>query len=190
MRRLDHFGLLAPFYERAIPLRDAEQFVKRVGLPVDGALLDAGGGTGRVAQAFQGLATRVVVADLSSRMLHQANQKEGLQVVCSHTEKLPFPEEYFERVVMVDALHHVCDQVETASELWRVIKPGGRIVIEEPDYRTLIVKFVAIAEKLLLMRSHFLAPGRIKALFAFPGAQSWIEKDGFNAWITIEKIPN
>jgi len=44
----------------------------------------------------------------------------------------------FDRVLMVDALHHVVNQAETICELYRVLKPGGRLVIEEPDLRNLL----------------------------------------------------
>ena len=41
--------------------------------------------------------------------------------------------ESFERVIMVDALHHVYNHARAAAELWRFVKPGGRIVIEEEN---------------------------------------------------------
>jgi len=184
---IDHFGILAPFYERAIPLTRVERINELVDLPEGGSLLDAGGGTGRVAQVFQGRAGRVVVADLSLGMLQEARAKNGLAPVNSHTEKLPFPEATFDRVLMVDALHHVCNQQETAAEMWRVLEPGGRIVIEEPDVRTWVVKLIALFEKLALMRSHFLAPPQIAAMFTQDGAQVRVEREGFNAWILVEK---
>ena len=140
MPLLDHFGILAPFYDRAIRLREPERFIKLANLPVDGALLDVGGGTGRVSHALRGMAHLLVVADVSFGMLRQAKEKDGLETVCSHSEGLPFADGAFSRVIMVDALHHVCDHQETAQELWRVVKPGGRIVIEEPDIDTAIVK--------------------------------------------------
>ena len=88
---------------------------------------------------------------------------------------------------MVDALHHVCDQRATADELWRTLQPGGRIVIEEPDLRTVVVKLLALAEKMALMRSHFLSPARIAALFDHPNARVHIEAGTFNAWVIVEK---
>ena len=59
-------------------------------LPAKGALLDVGGGTGRMAAALADLASMVIVADLSIDMLEQARNKGVLQTVCSHSEKLPF----------------------------------------------------------------------------------------------------
>ena len=187
MPLLDHFSLLAPFYERVIPLQNVDQIIRLAGLPVKGALLDAGGGTGRVAKAVRNLAGEVVVADLSMGMLRQIDAQHNLSPINSHTERLPFANETFEAVIMVDALHHVVDHGETANELYRVLRTGGRIVIQEPDIRTIGVKFVALAEKIALMRSHFISPPKIASLFNFPGTTSLIERDQFNAWIIIEK---
>ena len=187
MPLFDHFGFIAPFYERAIPLRDVEKIIRIFGLPVKGALLDAGGGTGRVSKAINGHAGSVFVSDLSLGMLRQASGNDDLHLTCAHTEYLPYPDETFERVIMIDALHHVCDHQETAGELWRVLKKGGRIIIEEPDVRQFSVKLIAIAEKIALMRSHFIPPEQICGLFDYPNASRKIDQDGFNAWITIEK---
>jgi demethylmenaquinone methyltransferase/2-methoxy-6-polyprenyl-1,4-benzoquinol methylase len=187
MKVFDHFGILAPIYDRVIKLPNPERLTRLLDLPVLGALLDAGGGTGRVAQALFGLAEPLVIVDLSLEMLQQAQAKNGFRITCSHTERLPFPDASFERIVMVDALHHVCDHAETASELWRVLKPGGRLVIEEPDIRNFSIKLVAVAEKLALMRSHFISPLRIKALFNYAEAQVDIELEGHNAWVIVRK---
>ena len=188
MPLFDHFSLLAPYYEHFIKLRDPHKLIRIAKLPIDGALLDAGGGTGRVTQSFKGLASSLVVVDLSSKMLVHASEKGGLDPVCSYTERLPFPNQYFERVVMVDALHHVCNQRKTIKEMWRVLKPGGRLVIEEPDIQHFSVKLVALAEKLALMRSLFLAPKEIEAHFVYPDANLRVEREGYNAWIIVDKL--
>lgn len=184
---LDHFGILAPIYDRAIPLREAEKFIEKIGLPVNGTILDAGGGTGRVAAALREKAGNTIVADLSFKMLTEAAAKGGLQLACSHSEYLPFPANSFDRVIMVDAMHHVCNHAETAAELWRVLAPGGRIVILEPDIRKISVKLVALAEKLVFMRSHFISPTAINDLFLDQSKKARIELDGWNAWVLIDK---
>ena len=118
-------------------------------------------------------------------LLAQARQK-GLTAASVESERLPFADGTFDRVLMVDALHHVVHQGETVRELFRVLKPGGRLVIEEPDSRTFAVKLIAIAEKIALMRSHFLSPPQIASLLP-PAAKVRVEAEEHTAWVIAEK---
>jgi len=185
--RFDHFGMLAPFYERFIPPKVSDELTALVDVLVDGVVLDACGGTGRVAKFLRDKAAQVLVADESFEMLKEVRKKVGIHPVCSRAESTPFRTNCFDLIIMVDALHHVTDQVKTAEELWRILKPGGRIVIEEPDVRAFGVKLVAIAEKLAFMRTHFLAPARIADLFCSHNAHVRIETSSSTAWIVVDK---
>ena len=187
MPRFDHFDLLAPLYEAVIKPKQPEELWRYLDLPVAGTLLDAGGGTGRVAQHMTGKAGRVVIADLSCKMLAESRAKPSVFPVCTPSEQMPFPDRYFERIIMVDALHHVIDQQNTVNELWRVLAPGGVLVIEEPDVRSFGVKLIRLGEKLLLMRSHFLSPPKIVALFHFPDASVKVERVGPIAYIIAKR---
>ncbi len=55
--------------------------------------------------------------DESMRMLKEAHKKAGVDPVCSHAESTPFQDGCFDRIIVVDALHHVADQVATTEEL-------------------------------------------------------------------------
>jgi demethylmenaquinone methyltransferase/2-methoxy-6-polyprenyl-1,4-benzoquinol methylase len=182
----DHFGFLAPFYDRLFAYSPSPLWERLAALPARGGLLDLGGGTGRVSQALRGRVDRILVADLSPGMLRRAAAK-GLETVCVRGERLPFPARTFSRALMVDAFHHVSDQVQTARELWRVLAPGGRIVILEPDIRHAAVKLIALFEKAMLMRSHFLPGAAIARLFPPAGGRVEVEREGLNVWVAIEK---
>lgn len=183
MPAFDHFAAIAPLYAR-VTYSKREMLCKVASLPVKGKLLDVGGGTGRVISAIRDCVEDAIVADISFGMLKEA-PRSALKPVCGGSESLPFADNSFERVIMVDALHHVIDHADSAREMFRVLKPGGVMVIEEPDIRTFGVKLIALAEKLLLMRSHFLAPDEIEKLFSTGQARTETE-DG-TAWIIIEK---
>jgi len=189
MPLFDHFDFIASRYESFIKPKEPRELLGFLDLPPSGLLLDAGGGTGRVAQYLTGEARTVIVADLSRRMLAEARRKQALRPVCSVTERLPFPDGSFARILIVDALHHVLDQQATAYELWRTLQPGGRIVIEEPDLRRFAVKLLGLAEKLALMRSRILSPRRVADLFRHPGAKVRIEAEDFRAWVIVDKAP-
>ena len=183
MPAFDHFSAIASIYARVTYSK--ANLMREIGaLPISGKLLDVGGGTGRVASAIRDLVDEVIITDVSFGMLDKAD-RSAFKPVCGGSELLPFADNSFERVIMVDALHHVIDQVDSAREMLRVLKPGGLLVIEEPDIRTFGVKLIAIAEKLLLMRSHFLAPDQIVKLF--PDQETNIRVEDGTAWIIIKK---
>lgn len=183
--RFDHFDWIAPLYARFS--YDPTRLKELAGLPRNGDLLDIGGGTGRVVKALGGLVGWRLIADISPGMLKQAKNSEGIIPVRALAEYLPFPNAHFEIILMVDSYHHLLDQQEALKEAWRVLRPGGKLIIEEPDIRHPLVKGVALVEKLLLMRSHFRHPHAIGQDLERIGAKVSIHTERYNAWIVAEK---
>lgn len=184
---LDHFDMIASFYDRAAQFSPSAALLEALALHKDLRFLDVGGGTGRVAISLRARVREVVVADVSRGMLRQAAGK-GLSSLCAPAEFLPFASSAFERIFMLDALHHVNSQRDTIVELWRVLAPGGRIIIVEPDIHRFAVKLIAVGEKLLLMRSHFLPWEKIVSLFPQHEAIVRVIHNDFNVIVLGERV--
>ena len=187
MPAFDHFGFLAPYYDRMAKPAPPMDLLERLNLNNQSHVLDVGGGTGRVAQTLIPYAGSVTVVDLSYKMLQQAKLKPGLRIAMSVSEHLPYPADAFDAVLMVDAFHHVIDQQLTLRELFRVLKPGGTIVVKEPDIKTFAVKVVAVAEKLLGMRSHIISGEKIAGMFVSCCKEAQVYRKEYTVWVMVKK---
>ena len=101
----------------------------------DERVLDLAAGTGTSSVALAKSGAHVVAADFSPGMLEVGRQKHGqnplLEFVEADATKLPFADNSFEAVTMSFGLRNVVEPKKALAELYRVTKPGGRIVICE-----------------------------------------------------------
>lgn len=184
---LDHFHILAPVYDRLMGTPDAARLAALLKLPSAGWLLDGGGGTGRASNPLRSWVGRVVVSDPCARMLARARDK-NLLAVRARAEQLPFREGSFDRILVVDALHHFADPAAAIRDFARTLTPGGRIVIEEFDAGRKIVQLIAIAEKIAWMPSRFLRPQVIQYMMSACGLHARVERGPrFAVWIVGDK---
>jgi len=96
--------------------------------------LDVGCGTGNFSFMLAQKGLEVVGLDISPHMLKQAWKKaEGenisLEFVQGNIYDLPFNDETFDLVLSVTAFEFLSDPKAAASEAWRCVKPGGRLLI-------------------------------------------------------------
>ena len=184
---IDHFGIIAPFYDKIFKVGDISKLIECLNLKNLEFVLDAGGGTGRISSELSKTGIKIIVADSSFQMVKRARQEKNLWSVCCVVEHMAFQNESLECILMVDALHHVENQRQTLKELWRILKPGGRIVIQEPDIRKLLIKFIALIEKMLRMRSKFLDAEEVTLLFDGINPNYYTERDDSHYYIIIKK---
>lgn len=95
-----------------------------------GPVLDVGCGSSRIIGA---LPKGSVALDPLIRKLRYARKFSRAMVNGSGFE-LPFPDSSFECVLCSQVIEHVPKESPILSELRRVLKPGGRLVLGTPDY--------------------------------------------------------
>jgi demethylmenaquinone methyltransferase/2-methoxy-6-polyprenyl-1,4-benzoquinol methylase len=113
--------------------------VRQAALPAGGAALDVGTGTGEIAFALEQAAPRVTVTgiDFCAPMIEAARQKAeergGNQptFVVGDALNLPYPDASFDAVTSAFTMRNVADIARAFAEMYRVLKPGGRVVCLE-----------------------------------------------------------
>ncbi len=121
--------------------RYRQQSLLRAGLRPGDRVVDVATGTGLVAAEAQRLVgpTGLVAAlDVSWGMLQQARAAPGLGLVQGSVDDLPFAPESFDVLTMGYALRHVGALGAACAEFFRVLRPGGQVLLLEvgrPDGR-------------------------------------------------------
>ena len=124
------FERVAADYEstRPMPPVIADRIARRClsGLSPSDWFLDAGAGTGRIGRALAAKHKNTVGIDVSPAMLTHAT---GMHRALADLRNLPFPDGAFRGVLGVHILHLVPDWEKALTEVWRVVAPGGRLVL-------------------------------------------------------------
>jgi SAM-dependent methyltransferase len=98
--------------------------------------LDAGCGRGLYTRILLQCAQRVTALDYSSNHIEAMRRRLGhlsnLSLHIGSADNLPFANEQFDLVTHCEVLEHIHDDRKVLSELYRVLQPGGRLVISVP----------------------------------------------------------
>lgn len=102
---------------------------------VEGPVLEVGGGQSGLTQLLYPGAS-VVNVDIDEHLGRaEANHRPGTHFVCGDAARLPFADHAFGCVTLFDLIEHVPDDRAAASEILRVLRPGGTILLSTPNDR-------------------------------------------------------
>lgn len=109
-------------------------------------VLDIGSGPGLLAEALAaivGARGSVCGIDTSEPMLEMARRRCDAQPQARFEQadaaKLPYPDASFDAAVSTQVYEYVEDMPRALSELFRVLRPGGRVAIVDTDYDSLVI---------------------------------------------------
>jgi ubiquinone/menaquinone biosynthesis C-methylase UbiE len=92
--------------------------------------LDVGTGTGHFALDLAAHGLTAVGVDLSTSMLDVARDKDtAVHLLRGDASALPLASESFDVVLSVTALEFIERRQQALNEMWRVVRPGGRLVV-------------------------------------------------------------
>ena len=97
--------------------------------------LDIGGDNGVVSLLLRERGGSWASADLDERTVASIRELVGTDVVRFDGTHLPFPDATFDRVVIVDMLEHLPEDRAFVAETRRVLRPGGRLLVNVPHLK-------------------------------------------------------
>ena len=100
-----------------------------------GQVLDLCSGTGALLQELSAKFVKVTAADFSEGMLAHSKQRNkklaNVEYVLADALQMPFPDNFFEAAIVSYGVRNFADLSKGLTEILRVLKPGGEIVILE-----------------------------------------------------------
>lgn len=109
-------------------------------------VLDVASGTGDLARTFAkqvGSTGKVIMTDINDAMLQVGRNRltdagilGNIECVQADAECLPFPDNYFDCVTIAFGLRNVTDKPAALRSMYRVLKPGGKLLILEFSHAT------------------------------------------------------
>lgn len=140
----DYFEGRAPGFDRGhlgtrenrCHLAKITRILKYLDLAPGDSVLEVGVGTGiHAGWLLERCTVEYVGVDLSPAMLEVARHRLGdrIELVEAAAEDLPLDDGRFDAAFCSGTLHHVADKALALAEMRRVLKPGGRLVVAEPN---------------------------------------------------------
>jgi demethylmenaquinone methyltransferase/2-methoxy-6-polyprenyl-1,4-benzoquinol methylase len=115
--------------------------IAQSGVRVGQKVLDVAGGTGDLSIAFSrkvGKTGHVILSDINEKMLQQGRDRligkgitDNVTFIQADAENLPFHDNQFDCLSIAFGLRNVTDKQRALESMYRVLKPGGRILILE-----------------------------------------------------------
>lgn len=121
-------------YPASSRLRERHRLAYRWTPPRRRALLDAGCSWGDSTRWYARKAERTAGIDVDAGTVAAARRRyPEIDFRTGRLEALPFESGAFDAVVCCDVLEHVGDELAALDELYRVLSPGGTLVLSTPN---------------------------------------------------------
>lgn len=100
-------------------------------------ILDDGCGDGALTYLIAQDGADMTGLDLSPDAINIAKQKIkrkklNINFLCGNSFNLPFSENYFDAVISLEVIEHIIEPADFLKEIYRVLKPGGVVVLSTP----------------------------------------------------------
>lgn len=128
------YDLFVDIYNRKVHEKLKKTVAEEIGS--EDRVLECACGTGMLTTVIAPLCRELIATDFSEKMLHQTRKKcrelPNVTVRFGNILELDFPDSSFDVVVAANVIHLLDEPQKALSELVRVCRPGGKLII--PTY--------------------------------------------------------
>lgn len=155
----NRFAFLYDGFMKVTGLGREERLLRFLGDVREKKVADIGGGTGSLACILTNSGAHVTIIDPSEAMTKIAVKKDGrLKVLNAKAESIPLGTNEFDFVCMKDCLHHMTEQQKALEEAVRILKPGGKILIQEFNPFHPVGKIIFLFERMAFEKTRMIRP--------------------------------
>lgn len=108
------------------------QYIDEIISKAEGKVLDVGCGNGYLLLPLKHKGCEVYGVEANPKSVNVCN-KLGLKVFCGTLEEFKFPDEFFNTVILSQVLEHLPSPRASLREIFRILKPGGKVFIYCPN---------------------------------------------------------
>jgi SAM-dependent methyltransferase len=124
--------------------------------PNRGKVIEIGSSFGFQLQEFRRRGWEVEGIEPNHNSARYAKEELSIPTITTILEQAGIPGESVDAVVMLHVIEHIPDPVGTLREIFRVLKPGGHLVLETPRYDTLMFRLFGRRERSVSCDGHIL----------------------------------
>ena len=126
------------------------------------------GNIGNLGKRLRMLGVSVTILDDScyEDITYSLIQNINCNIVKGSLETLPFKDEYFDKVIILDYFNHAVDCERVISEIDRVLNQDGEVILEDLNLKNIKVKLMNIKHKIFGENINYHYPSEIIDLFS------------------------
>lgn len=135
--------------------------------------LDAGSGTGHGSRRLSDKGAWVVSIDIGFNLVHRTRRRCKCAPTVASVLHLPFADNTFDIVFSSEVIEHTPFPLIAAAELYRVLKPGGHMILSTPNWAWQLPVRLASALRLRPYDGfeNFVKPARLRGVLEEAGCQ-------------------
>ena len=125
------------------------------------------GEVGEIGKRIRAFGVQVTILEPSRReeicFSHVMN--ENCTVVNGQLEYMPFDDNYFDKIIVLDYLNHTADCDKSVKEINRVLKHDGEVIVEDLNLKDIKVKLKYFKHRICGNNIHYNYPSEIQNIF-------------------------